>query len=114
MSNKKEEVKRFLDSLYVPHSKKIEFNQLMATIIAPPSVTLRSVNKNDERKTHYNCLRIITKGDSAYMTFQGYRVCYIDLAQVGKKYAMAFIYDCDGMGEPCRIDIHSPKISIII
>lgn len=109
--SKNEKMRIFLHSIYVPKGRAESWGDLIARIEC--IYNLRSVNKNDAGKSHYNALIIETKGDGKRETYQGWSVKYIDFNHVGDKYAEAYIYDADGNGYPTRIYNDSPKIAIL-
>ena len=111
--SKRQEMREFLDKLYVPKKLDDSFKDLELFINAESELVFRSPNQNDSFKSHYTCVNIKTKGDSKWTTFAGWEIAYIDFAHVGKTYAEAYIYNDDGKGYPCRINIDSPKLAII-
>ena len=100
----------FLNKIYIPYPKRDRIDALMHYV---ENTRLRYPNKNDECKTGYRLLLIRTRGKGTRETFEEWNISYVDFNTIGEKYALAYIYDMDGNGKPCRMDITSIKNLII-
>lgn len=109
--NVRERLHAFLGRLYVPKQKEESFTGLRNFL---ENVTIRAPNENDAHKAKYTMLVIDTKGKGKRETFDKWSIKYVDFDSIGKRYALAYIYDSDGHGHPQRIDIQSSKNILII
>ena len=111
MASKLENVQSFINSIYWPKNKRESIGRLLTFL---QEINIRSINKNDSRKTRLRCLAITTKGKGSYESFDSWSVKYIDLNHVSDIFAEVYIYDEDGRGYPSKVRTDNPKISIII
>ena len=100
----------FLNTIYIPYPMRGAVNNLKEYV---KDHRLRYPNKSDEGKTRYRLLKIRTRGKGSRETFEHWGVYYVDFNTIGEKYAIAYVYDIDGNGKPCRMDITSIKNLII-
>ena len=110
MENVKKTLLDWLDSLYIPKSKKPLILQLKQYL---DIVDVRHVSKEDEFKIGLSMLVIQTKGKGTRETFEDFKVYRADFNTIGKQYALVYIYSMSG-GKPLRMDITSMKNLVII
>ena len=107
--NVNQKVIEFVKGLYIPKSKRSTVIQLLDYL---DIVKVRKIETNDHHTIKLSVLLIFTKGKGKRETFEDYQVIYADFDNIGRKYALAYFYDSE-RGYPKRIDIDSPKNTII-
>ena len=100
----------WLDSLYIPKSKKELLKQLKERLTGHD---VRSPDKRDQFKSGVEMLFIHTRGKGRLESFDGFKFLYADFDAIGNKYALVYVYDSTG-GKPLRMDITSIKNLVII
>ena len=105
-----QKVINFIDELYIPKSKLMLVQQLLDYL---EIVKVRTIDPNDHHSVHMSVLQILTKGKGKRETFDDYRIIKADFDNIGKKYALVYIYSDDMSGHPVRMDITSPRNTII-
>lgn len=102
----------FLDSLYVPKSKRCIMQTLQHFI---EENKFLKISKNESGKVARQMLIIKTKGKGARCSFDGFDIKLADFdTKIGKRYVYAYIYNMDSLGQFKRLDITSVKNLIII
>lgn len=106
---RKERLWNFIDSLYCSSSKYEEKAKLRRIVFEND---YRSIEESDSGKMFRDCLIIETKGRGAYETFQGFKVCRVDIGAVGPTMADIAIFYDSTIATPQRVARGNIKINL--
>ena len=110
MISRMNEIREFLNKVYVPVGLKVDYLNLLSVINYGD---FRRIEDSDEGKSFQNALVIYTKGRGLYETFQGYKVCRVDVGHVSNTMADVAIYESDVLPvKPLRINKGNIKINL--
>lgn len=106
-----EALAKYLKRLYVPKEHKEAYNNVWRIIWENP---YRGIKEDDAGRYFLDCLIIETKGKGAYETFQGYKVCRVDVGSVRDTLVDIAIYsnDSSAIVTPMRVKRGNIKINL--
>lgn len=110
MIERMNELRKFIDKIYVPVGLRTDYLLLLKLL---NENDYKAVDESDEGKMYPNALIIKTKGRGLYETFQGYKICRIDVGHVSKTMTDIAVYESDDTPViPMRISKGNIKINL--